>query len=567
MADLNQALFRIDPTEGLLQYVQAIKPYHSKVLDVFVEYVYTEPCNISMKERLQLQVGLEEPVYPILYSCGFGLVWSPYSDATPAQLAQATIVSSQAPVSLLMNSNSFLVSMAPQTAFNIVVANTTTNQFVLARPYTITNVNVPLKQFTVTGPIIGPVGSKVYVRNNADSSTNKEYTVASVLGNVITVVESVSLTATISGTVNIPVDVDDTAAQPFYAAGTAIQLQSTGTLPTPVQPLTTYYFHPTATPGLFNLGTIRYPQQYTDIVNLTSLGTGQLTMRRVEPFVPGDSVNVTGTIPGGNDGLYIISAVTAEGANFRIHTLQTVPNTAGAGGSMVFFGDYGSPYCAVASSPDLFVSSYFHEDIEFVFGPMPVQPYLYDTFSGTGSLNGYTNESGHTWNIIQMVDSLDELVRNGEGQLVTSDVDIWAASNWTLPSPTFFVEVELFVKAKPVSSSPYFRLFAKEAGVGFLGPYVDIRPDDVTGMILVDARNGNLANLGLLVNTGVPVDQMIKVRLRVVGGNTLQVLVNGVVVYTSGAIVWPALTRVGFNYTVPAGDPTQFLLNKVLGNT
>jgi hypothetical protein len=651
VADLTQALFRIDPTEGLLQYVQAVKPYHSKVLDVFVEYVYTEAMAVQMQERLQLAIDMEEAVYPLTYSCGYGLMWSPYSNAALSQLPQATIVSGQAPVSLVYNSNSFLVSMAPQPAFNIVVSNLTTNQLTLVRPYNITAVNAILKQFTVTGPLLGPVvvlgaitpgaaytplvgtatyynvpltggtgtgatativvtagsvtsvtmalrgtgyavgdilsasaatiggtgsgffvpvtstlGPIIYVRNNTDSSTNVKYTVASVVGNVITVVEPVSLVAANNGSVNVPIDPSETPLLPFFTAGVAIQLTTTGTLPVPVAPATTYYFRPTPVPGVFNLGKIRYPQQYNDIVNLTSLGTGQLTMTRVEPFVPGDMVTVAGTFTGADDGVYIISSLTAEGPDFRLHTLQSIPLTIGAGGTMVVTGDFGSPYCAVASSPDLFMSAYFSERIEFDFGPIPPQPYLLDTFSGYGTLNGHVTESGHTWSVLQdLTDTLDELIRDGSGNLVTSDVFIWAKSSWVLPSPTYYVEVELFVKEKPLASAPYFRFFVKETGVTFYGPYIDIKPD-VSGKIFVDARDGDLANLGSgFINTGINVNTKVKVKLRVVGGNTLQAYVNNILVYTSGVIAWPALVFAGFNFTVPAGDPTQFVLDRVLG--
>ena len=41
----------IDPTQGLIDYVNAVKPYHSKILDVLVEYVYTEAITVNVQER------------------------------------------------------------------------------------------------------------------------------------------------------------------------------------------------------------------------------------------------------------------------------------------------------------------------------------------------------------------------------------------------------------------------------------------------------------------------------------------------------------------------------------
>jgi hypothetical protein len=670
MADLTKALFRIDPTEGLLQYVQAVKPYHSKVLDVFVEYVYTEPLYVTMQERMMMTVGLEELVYPIMYSCGYGYVWNPYSEAEPADLPQATIVSAQGELSIIATPtiassilaltadlsnyvfpvnapvtftttgtfptasvpivqgqtyyvlsatlstlvvsatvagapitftsvgtgtfrvtqinlpyNSFLVTMPVVPQYDCIVTNLSSNQFTLATPYTVISVNPSLKQWNVTGDmhsnlsgstILPAPGDTVYISGNTDPSANGKYTIATVNAFGVptagqtrfTTVEPVSLVATGTGRVYVPNDVDSV---PYLAAGTAVEFSSTGAFPVPINGTTTYFFNPTPTPGVFNLGNVRYPQQFSDIVNLTAVGTGVMKIFRGEPFVPGEMVTVTGTFNGENNGDYLINTITPEGSNFRLYVLQHVRQMTPAGfvsdGSMVYTGSYGDPYCAVASSPDLFTSAFFSERIEFDFGPMPVQPYLLDTFSGIGTLSGHSTDSGHTWSVLQdLTDTLDELIRDGNGNLVTSDVNIWAASNWTIPGPNFFVEVELFVKEKP-AGSPYFRVFVKEAAASpFYGPYIDIYPN-VNGNIFIDARNGDLTNAGLVVDTGIPVNTKIKVKLRISTGNTLAAYVNGNLVYTSGTITWPVLTRAGFNFTVPAGDPTQFVLDRILGVT
>ena len=45
-----QTLSTIDPAEGLIQYVQTVKPYHTKVLEVLVEYVYTENLAVTIDD-------------------------------------------------------------------------------------------------------------------------------------------------------------------------------------------------------------------------------------------------------------------------------------------------------------------------------------------------------------------------------------------------------------------------------------------------------------------------------------------------------------------------------------
>ena len=94
MTNLVQSLFRIDPTEGLVQYASAVKPYHSKILDVLVEYVYGENINVSMKERWSWTMTFDRPKTDIVYTCGYGLVWDPYRTAEAAP--PVNIVKSQA---------------------------------------------------------------------------------------------------------------------------------------------------------------------------------------------------------------------------------------------------------------------------------------------------------------------------------------------------------------------------------------------------------------------------------------------------------------------------------------
>jgi hypothetical protein len=51
-----QTLSTIDPTEGLIQYVQAVKPYHTKVLEVLVEYVYTENLAVTIVDSVVFEL-------------------------------------------------------------------------------------------------------------------------------------------------------------------------------------------------------------------------------------------------------------------------------------------------------------------------------------------------------------------------------------------------------------------------------------------------------------------------------------------------------------------------------
>lgn len=51
-------LVSIDPIEGLIGYVQDIKPYHTKVFETLVEYVYTDYINVNIVDRNVLAIGM-----------------------------------------------------------------------------------------------------------------------------------------------------------------------------------------------------------------------------------------------------------------------------------------------------------------------------------------------------------------------------------------------------------------------------------------------------------------------------------------------------------------------------
>src|SRR5271154_6372314 len=54
-------LVTIDPIQGLIDYVNDIKPYHTKIFETLVEYVYTDYVNVNI-------VDIPEWNIPISYS-------------------------------------------------------------------------------------------------------------------------------------------------------------------------------------------------------------------------------------------------------------------------------------------------------------------------------------------------------------------------------------------------------------------------------------------------------------------------------------------------------------------
>lgn len=70
-----KSLFGVDPTKGFIQYTQTVKPYHSKILEVLVEYVFNENIYTTIYENLDIDLDIGHPRVDIVSSYGFGAVW------------------------------------------------------------------------------------------------------------------------------------------------------------------------------------------------------------------------------------------------------------------------------------------------------------------------------------------------------------------------------------------------------------------------------------------------------------------------------------------------------------
>lgn len=59
MADI--LITEIDPVEGLVDYTDFVKPYHTKILEVLVEYIHTDCIDVTFTEDFYLSVGMPDP--------------------------------------------------------------------------------------------------------------------------------------------------------------------------------------------------------------------------------------------------------------------------------------------------------------------------------------------------------------------------------------------------------------------------------------------------------------------------------------------------------------------------
>jgi hypothetical protein len=128
MADLNDnslrdILARIDPTEGLVEYVKYIKPYHTKILDVLVEFVYEEKVDITVAERWKWIINMSQPDADLTYACGYGIVWDSASsaDANPLVIIDDVVPGSHDVLGVIPNAG-----MAPG---EFIMAGNVVSQF------------------------------------------------------------------------------------------------------------------------------------------------------------------------------------------------------------------------------------------------------------------------------------------------------------------------------------------------------------------------------------------------------------------------------------------------------
>lgn len=254
------------------------------------------------------------------------------------------------------------------------IFSTATNTGLLAFPlrpadtYTIAGVNPGSRQWTVVGNhLTGIIANQELVITGNNVGDGK-YTVQSVLvvgGNtVITVKNTIPVTATASGTLTIE-------RLPGWTSGIQIKLSGAGVQPAPMATAGTYYFIPTPTPGQFNIGYKRYPTTFKDIVDITTLGVGDIKISRGELYYPGAVIQVNHTYTTGNRGSYYVKNTVPEGLSTRVFVMQHInsPNggTGTIAGTMHLGGTgYDEPsYCPLASAPSLYTDTFIHEHLQF----------------------------------------------------------------------------------------------------------------------------------------------------------------------------------------------------------
>lgn len=81
----------LDPVQGLADYVNDIKPYHTKIIEVLVEYVYEEKVNVTVLDDSQWVIDIARPSEsPVATLCDDGYSTHPFGDSNMWFIASPT---------------------------------------------------------------------------------------------------------------------------------------------------------------------------------------------------------------------------------------------------------------------------------------------------------------------------------------------------------------------------------------------------------------------------------------------------------------------------------------------
>lgn len=377
MAALSTLLTRLEPTTGLVSYVETIKPYHTKILDVSVEYIYTDLATMYGTDTADMNIcqvdyvlptsafnyaaendcdvccQIQPPVKEVEYSCGYGRVW----DTIPEPIVTFNIVDIILADESNRLSNAFVVNSPPPDSFNLAVVVGSTNRLMFVNTHTVLSASPIDRELTLLGQVDVAANQNITVEYTLSSQQNisREYTVVSSTfdgTNTIVVVDKTvpsQTIAIIAHTYVAPYDV------PRWAYRNAkIEISAPGYN-------NQLFLIPTDAENEFNLSIRRNPQEFSDYLNVESLiGPYAITINKMELYQPGQIIRIQSSRDGLNDGLYYVSFAESVGSNTYVVVNETIqhakdPNVPYDG--VLFYVEPGfdePTICNMTSAPDLF---------------------------------------------------------------------------------------------------------------------------------------------------------------------------------------------------------------------
>jgi hypothetical protein len=331
-----------------------------------------------------------------------------YDAVTPRQLVVQSSVGQidNQNDSLYGKSNSFLVDITGLTYSTTFTAiSTKSNQMIFSTPCNIIGVDSFANKWIVDGIVDVSAEETIYVSGSTSPTGTGRYVVASVTHTAATteiyVTKQISRLATPDGILSIPTA---ETSLPKWVEGTAVRVVATSpnVAPTPLTTENTYYFIPITpptykknqelqhwclggdpdlfveTPAVFALSKVRNPHCYEDFVDITTLGSGTLSLVQAELYVPGTKINIRDSYMSRNNGSYTITRTVNETPTLtRVYVAErvqsTTPATASNDGVMMYdldshvYSTLTERACKTSEQSGMFADARITEYIEFVF--------------------------------------------------------------------------------------------------------------------------------------------------------------------------------------------------------
>lgn len=231
-----------------------------------------------------------------------------------------------------------------------------------------------------SNPTIAIVDNTIYILDNGIGPIT-QYTIESVVLGTgvdsgktkITTYEQLSLLSQSFGTLGIQ---SGLSSVPNWGLGLGVTISSSGELPNPLSSNVVYHFTHSNQLGVFNLSTKQYPLSPVDVVDISTIGSGVLSIQKAEPIYEGAIVEVSGSYNYANDGEYYIRKSVPEGMYHRIYTVQKVARTTrsqditdGVMTMSINTGFSAPDYFQNIASSNLYTDTFIGEKIEFTFDP------------------------------------------------------------------------------------------------------------------------------------------------------------------------------------------------------
>lgn len=183
----NAYIRQLDPIQGLIDYVEDIKPYHTKIIEVMIEYVYDDKTDAIIRETLDFEWGPSKfPAYDGLTSNSFRLNGDFTSAIFPGD--EVTLVAAGSPTSsqpTIVATVSFATGVTTVTVGGSPVVDPPANLSHVWIPgdvttnfsFEITEINATDNTITVSGPATADIFNGQEFTVTGTASNDGIYTV------------------------------------------------------------------------------------------------------------------------------------------------------------------------------------------------------------------------------------------------------------------------------------------------------------------------------------------------------------------------------------------------------